>query len=93
MACAEKKDPNGARLAFTQAIENADAPNDVRAMALYNRAILHSAMHNEAEAIRDLKELLAHPGAAASVRLEAKRKLFRMDRASNRPDHHDSPQG
>jgi hypothetical protein len=83
---ASKKDHIAALEQYTAAIELVDAPADIRAMALYNRAVIHSAMHDDAKAIRDLEELLSSPGAAASVRLEAKRKLVRMERAATRPE-------
>ncbi len=86
MEAANRKDHKTALEQYAAAIELADAPTDIRAMALYNRAVVHSAMHNGAEAIRDLEELFDSSGVTASVRLEAKRKLVRMDRAANKPD-------
>jgi hypothetical protein len=86
---ASQKDHKAALEQYSAAIDLVGAPADIRAMALYNRAVIHSAMHDDAKAIHDLEELLASPGAAASVRLEAKRKLVRIERAASRPEHNE----
>ena len=91
MAFAKQHDHAAALADYTAVIESPHTPADVRAMALYNRSVIHSAMHDEGRAILDLQQVLETSGAAGNVRLEAKRKLVRMDRASNRSDHDNSP--
>jgi tetratricopeptide (TPR) repeat protein len=86
MAFANKHDHDAALADYTAVIEMASAPADIRAMSLYNRSVVYSATHNDEQAIRDLQKVLETSGAAANVRLEAKRKLVRMDRAANRSD-------
>jgi hypothetical protein len=73
--------------AYTTVIEMADAPNDVRAMALYNRALVrHALTGKSADAIKDLNDVLKMTGATEQVKTEARRKLVRMDRESDRKD-------
>lgn len=59
---------------------------DIRAMALYNRALVYHAASRDACAINDLKQVLAMTDAANEVKTEARRKLVRMERSSSRVD-------
>ena len=86
MASANKHDQQAALAGYTAVIEMENAPHDLQSMALYNRALVYTAGHQDAEAISDLEQLLEMPGAAANVRLEARRKLVRMKRKSERDD-------
>jgi hypothetical protein len=79
MACAEKKDSKGALLAFTQAIEVADAPDDIRAMALYNRALLFAAEGKKDGALSDLQAVMKMSIPSNGVKLAAKRRLERLE--------------
>ena len=79
MACGDKKDSNGALLAFTSAIEVADAPDDVRAMALYNRALLFAAEGKTDCASADLQAVMKMPIPSNGVKLAAKRRLERLE--------------
>ncbi len=83
MGRADKKDPKGAMDAYTSAIEQPDAPNDVRAMALYNRAILFAADGESGKALADLKAIMELPIPMQGVKLAAKRRLERLQ---NRQD-------
>lgn len=89
IARANEHDNQGALADYSAVIEMDAAPADIRAMALYNRSVVHGANHDEAQAIRDLEMLLEMPAAKATVKTEARRKLLRMQRTSERPD---SPQ-
>jgi tetratricopeptide (TPR) repeat protein len=91
MAFAKNRDHDAALADYTAVIEMNSVPADIRAMALYNRSVVYSAIHDDAQAIRDLQQVLETPGAAANVRLEAKRKLVRIERASTRSDENQSP--
>lgn len=71
---------------YTAVIEMDEAPADIRAMALYNRSLVYSGSHNESGAIDDLEKLLQLVGAAENVKTEARRKLLRMQRSSDRLD-------
>lgn len=71
---------------YTRVIDMADAPSSIRAMALYNRALVHCATSCEVQAIEELQKVLEMPGATEQVRTEARRKLVRMQRSSNRSE-------
>jgi hypothetical protein len=86
MAGANSHDHTAALADYSAVIDMADAPADIRAMALYNRSVVHTANHNEDQAIRDLEQLLEMPAAAAKVKTEARRKLLRMQRSTERSE-------
>ena len=71
---------------YTAVIEMAEAQASIRAMALYNRALVYYCTSSESKAVDDLNKVLKMTGAAEHVRMEATRKLVRMKRASNRTD-------
>ena len=78
MACAETKDARGAMNAYSSAIDRADAPEDVRAMALYNRALLFAAEGNTTKALTDLRAVIEMPVSVRDVKLAARRRLERL---------------
>jgi len=89
MARTEKRDPQGAMDAYTSAIELADAPDDVKAMALYNRALLFAAEGKTEKASADLAAVMKMPIPLHGVKLAAKRRLERLQHrqdAATRPD-------
>lgn len=86
MLKAKLRDHASAVAAYTTVIDMADAPEALRAMALYNRSLVYLAGDNEGEAKSDLERLLEMAGAAANVKTEARRKLLRMQRTSDRID-------
>ena len=80
LASAMKHDQKRARDAFTAAIDMRDAPTDLRAMALYNRAMLYGSTNEFPKAIQDLNAVLAMAAAPAKVKAAARQKLDRMRR-------------
>jgi len=89
MTCADKKDFKGAMMAYGRAIETVDAPNDVRAMALYNRALLFAAEGKTDSALLDLRAVMEMSIPLHGVKLAAKRRLERLDNrreAATRPN-------
>ena len=69
---------------YSAAIEMENVPPELRAMALFNRALVSYAAGAELDAIRDLNEVLAMNDIAENVKTEARRKLVRMERTSER---------
>ena len=67
--------------AYTSAIDRPGAPNDIRAMALYNRALLFAAMGNTNMALADLREVMELPILQRDIKVAARR---RVDRLQNR---------
>jgi hypothetical protein len=78
LARAEKEDPTGAMNAYTSAIEQPTAPDDVKAMALYNRAILYAAGGNREKALADLQAIMGMPTPLRGVKQAARRRLERL---------------
>jgi hypothetical protein len=74
----EKSDSKGAMDAYTSAIEQPGAPDDVKAMALYNRALLFAAEGNTVSALADLQAIMKMPSPLRGVKLAAKRRLERL---------------
>ena len=80
LASAMNHDQKGARDAFTTAIDMRDSPADLRAMALYNRALLFGAPNEFPKAIQDLNAVLAMKASPQRVKSAARQKLDRMQR-------------
>jgi hypothetical protein len=80
LASAINHDQKGARDAFTAAIDMRDAPADLRAMALYNRALLYAAAKDIPKAVQDLNAVLAMAAPPPRVKSAASQKLDRMQR-------------
>jgi hypothetical protein len=78
MVRAEKHDMKGAMAAYTAAIELPDAPDDVKAMALYNRALLLAAAGNTQLALADLKIIMDSPISQRDIKVAARRRLDRL---------------
>lgn len=78
LACAEKQDSQGAMSAYTTAIEHADASDDVKAMALYNRALLFAAEGKTDQALADLEAVMDMPVPLREIKLAARRRLERL---------------
>jgi hypothetical protein len=78
MARTEKKDPTGAMYAYTSAIELPGAPDDVKGMALYNRALLFAAAGKTGKALADLEAVMEMPVPLHDVKLAARRRLERL---------------
>jgi len=78
LTCSERKDLTGALHAYTLAIESPDAPEDVKAMALYNRALVLAANGAVEEAEGDLQVVMNLPVPLHAIKLAAKRRLERL---------------
>jgi tetratricopeptide (TPR) repeat protein len=78
LACAEKEDSKAAMDAYTAAIELPDAPDDVKAMALYNRALLFAAAGRTDKALADLQTVMEMPMPMHGIKLAARRRLERL---------------
>jgi len=73
-----EKDQMGAMGAYTSAIELSEAPDDVKAMALYNRALLFAAAGKTDKALADLKAVMDMPVPLQDIKLAARRRLERL---------------
>jgi tetratricopeptide (TPR) repeat protein len=94
LACGERNDFKGAKHAYTLAIKLPDAPDDVKAMALYNRALLLAASGAIDQAVADLQIVMELPSSLHTIKLAARRRLERLKnrreafaRSAGRPAH------
>ncbi len=65
---------------YTAVIDAADAPADLRAMALYNRALLHVSRKDLRRATDDLQAVLATELRRHDIQSAATRTLDRIQR-------------
>ena len=78
LARAEKHDDAGAMEAYTAVIDLPDAPEDVKAMVLYNRALLFAAAGRTDKALADLQTVMEMPMPMHGIKLAARRRLERL---------------
>jgi len=86
IAQARRQQHHAAIQNYTTTIGIADVPEDVKAMALYNRALAYVSVDDERGA-EDLDVLLGMPGAPAHIKTEAIRKLARMQQRAERRNY------
>ena len=86
MERAKLQDHAGAIDDYTAAINMPQVPPDVKAMALFNRALILASDGDNPLARNDLNRVLAMAETPADVRTEARRKLVRMERQTSRAD-------
>lgn len=77
---------------YGEVIDTPEIDPNVRAMALYNRALLLWSSGNETAAHEDLHRVLEDSGASEQVKIEARRKLLRIDRSAQREEKADRQQ-
>ena len=82
MKKARNRDHDGAIDDYTFAIDTPNAPPDVKAMAQYNRALVHLATKNDPKAIEDLNLILATEEMLVNVKTMARQELTRIERRS-----------
>ena len=74
MAQARRHDYEGALTSYTAAIELLGIPADVKAMALFNRALAHVADGEDSKGVSDLEAVLAMDGEMITVNIKKKKK-------------------
>ena len=84
--CAKLHKNQAAIADYTTVIELEDVSADIRAMALYNRALVNHATASESAAIDDLHQILEMADVPEHVKTEARRKLVRMERSSGKAE-------
>ncbi len=89
MTRAKHQDHAGAFDDYTATISMHGVPPDIKAMALFNRALVLAADGDNLRALEDLKMVLSIPETADEVRTETRRKLVRMERKSSK-NHDDT---
>ena len=84
LARAKNHDLQGAIDDYTSTIGMPDTSADVKAMALFNRALVHVAAGNDQQGTDDLDAVLKMGRAPENVKLMAKQKLYRMESRSRK---------
>ncbi len=84
MARANKSNQIGAISAYTTAIDMSAIPADVRATALYNRALIHFASGEDSKGIEDLNQVLTMDVTHSNVKTMARQALARMKARSEK---------
>jgi hypothetical protein len=78
IAKANNHDHDGAIADYSAVIRLPHIATEVKAMALYNRALSYSAIHEEAKSNEDLAAVLEMPGLPANVRTHAQQRRERI---------------
>lgn len=77
MAKAKKRDTEGAIADYTAILNMRNAPEDVKAMARFNRALAYSSAGEYENAKEDLNSVLAAEETPANIQSAAEKKLRR----------------
>src|SRR6185295_6452386 len=75
---AKAKRPEKALEIFNSLLASPTLNATVRASALYNRALAHSAMDDDAKALADLQKVLTLPGLPDNVQSAARAQIARV---------------
>lgn len=88
MARAKKHNREGALVDYTSAIEMPNVPADVKAMALYNRALVYLAAGDDPKGVDDLGAVLAMDGAMMMINVKtmARQKLAKIESRTREND-------
>lgn len=85
MAKAKKLDFAGAIVDYSATIQAPGIPSDVLAMALYNRALAYSALHEDEKAASDLTRVLSTPELPENIKVAAIQRRERIRRRQAEP--------
>lgn len=66
-------------------VNSKSSGDTVRARALFNRALAHSSLKNDQQAIADLTEVLTLPNLPENVQSSARDQLKRVRKRSDKP--------
>jgi hypothetical protein len=78
MELANKKQPAEAIKLYTELMRSTTASSETKARALFNRALAHSSLKDDAKAVADLKQLTAMTDIPENVRNAARTQLVRL---------------
>ena len=78
MKKANARDHEGAIAEYNTVIDMSNCPGDIRAMAMYNRALAYSGLRQYDKAQKDLDIVLQLPEAPSEVLAAARDKIKRM---------------
>jgi hypothetical protein len=76
--------PSQAIEIYNALVKSKKSGDTVRARALFNRALAHSSLKNDTQAIADLNEVLTLPNVPDNVRNSARDQLKRVHKRSDK---------
>lgn len=77
---AKKGEPSKALVIYDELLKKPSIDETTRASALFNRALAHSSLKNDVQALVDLKQLLALPNLPENVQTAARSQLARVSK-------------
>ena len=92
MVCANNAESDLAIKHYTNVISSSKSPGDVKAMALFNRALAYATIGKELQAKAELTAVLEMPEATAKISRSASDKLVRIKRKQKREETANSDQ-
>jgi lipoprotein NlpI len=81
---AKNERPKKAIEIYTALIDSKGTSADVRARALFNRALAHSSLNHDDRALIDLTQVLAQPNLAEAVQIAARSQLTRVKKRAEK---------
>jgi hypothetical protein len=86
MDYAHAKRPDKAIEVYDSLVNSKGTSSVMRARALFNRALAHSSMKEDAKAVADLKEVIAMPAPPENVLSAARTQLVRVENRMQRAE-------
>lgn len=83
MELAKDKQPAEAIKIYNDLLQSTTASAETKARALFNRALAHSSLKDDAKAVADLKQLTSLPNVPENVRTAARNQLVRLQNRSS----------
>lgn len=83
IACAKSHDTENAVKHYTETIHSGDTPSDVKASALFNRALVYASTGKEPKAKEDLNLILAMKDELTDLKSSARQRLVRLQRKTS----------
>jgi hypothetical protein len=77
--------PDQAIAIYNRLLDSRTTGDTTRASALFNRALAHSSLDNDQQALADLEQVLTLPGLPDNVQSAARTQLARVRRRSTAP--------
>lgn len=84
--CARSNDMENAVKFYTESIHSSETPMDVKATALFNRALIYNSTGKDPQAKVDLNQILAMKDALPEMKTAARQRLVRMQRKTGNRD-------
>jgi tetratricopeptide (TPR) repeat protein len=81
--CAKSHDSENAVKLYSETIHARETPSDIKASALFNRALVYASTGNEPKAKEDLNQILAMKDDLPDLKSAARQRLVRLQRKTS----------